>query len=1302
METIYEEMRLSRTATPRDQQALADRIGIPVGKLSFLLLDPDATPAQLTEPALEQIFGLADTTAFPLRDIPQPDLTTWRLSFIRESWKSKDWPNDDYSAKLLPIIDPDLIGPDDFRYPLLKASASEPDKAFDIWVKRRTWADGLIKFLKAVAPRQTGGIAGPDFNGIVSAMAGAGYNGQSLQWPATALADVRDQLAAMTAENADTTAQALYTNYRVALDAARRIIELWEKDISFWKVPDRAPSVTDEEWDELYSTILRIEKNELLSAWIKEEADSVVARASRGEIQKVWIQDPDAGQVLLGPREFWKTTRNPILGKWPPERSNGIPLIDPEKIKLDDLPDPTAGARARTFWNQRNTILEAKAKALLNLLLTTGIESALTSALGAVPPPATSWAQYLGGLEQDLLGSDQAKAAAAKLTIEQTLRLTVETFERILGLVTSLSGSAPLPMPAQADLVIAVGILTTAWKLKTVYATWYAEEVAAATAVPAWLCFRHALGKWRAAPEERVLWQRALEQRQQPPVIDPDILSSSGYLQTPGQGDAWSIWNRRQTALAAKQQSLSQTLSGANRTAASLNSVADSEIAVGALDELAAAKKAGKAIATRLQQLDLSFDALDALLQVKDLLSANPLAPVLEAEWAAVCSILTEVWKERQISDWQLEERVRAVVLSQDYFKEVPVGAFGPVSPPPLDPWRGSQDALFNWQDTLQSRIDEEASVIASINAAVSDVEAQTLPPLRDALIVATNVPGSFPWHSARWLGDHLAIGMEDSGCEMTTRLSQAIETFQIILWSVRTGLFAASYPTLKLVAPDFDEEWKWIGSYTTWRAAMFVFLYPENILLPSLRRHQTPAFQKLIDTMRNTPRLTAARARMVAEQYANYARDIFTLTIEATPNATTYTDNGDRYMTYLFAKGGQSGTIYWSVLDSYSNAEYPFSFWDAVPGLDGKDATVIGADSYKLQNGQRYLYVFLQIDTPDGQQLAFNRYDLHARTWQQDISSLNPPDNVKRFTSALRQRGTDEAEPPVILFRTPDQLFYERGLNASGVDWRDGDWTPMDRAWAPWTSDSSTPKLGTNLLPGGRFFAGIIQFQFGLIAAPGKDGQVHGFYWYGPDPLTGQPGTLADSNVPPLAPGKGGITGVWRVAPSPNFNGAITDQIDLFTVGSDQKIYNTKWDIGWQTQWNLIGTGQAQSDSIVWATSRTSQIIDSYVVGLDNRIYQASWGKATNYTWTPWFDVLNGFFLLDLPLFHSLAVLSLSGKRLALLPMLAGGDVRDLLAVDWTGDKGWQLETPILVPNFDDVPMSPIMAVPPRTQPLF
>jgi ABC toxin-like protein len=62
--------------------------------------------------------------------------------------------------------------------------------------------------------------------------------------------------------------------------------------------------------------------------------------------------------------------------------------------------------------------------------------------------------------------------------------------------------------------------------------------------------------------------------------------------------------------------------------------------------------------------------------------------------------------------------------------------------------------------------------------------------------------------------------------------------------------------PTL---APSFDEQWKWMGSYLTWRAAMFVFLYPENLLIPNLRRRDatTEAFRQLVDALRSNRALT-------------------------------------------------------------------------------------------------------------------------------------------------------------------------------------------------------------------------------------------------------------------------------------------------------------------------------------------------------------------------------------------------------------------------------------------------------------
>jgi hypothetical protein len=58
----------------------------------------------------------------------------------------------------------------------------------------------------------------------------------------------------------------------------------------------------------------------------------------------------------------------------------------------------------------------------------------------------------------------------------------------------------------------------------------------------------------------------------------------------------------------------------------------------------------------------------------------------------------------------------------------------------------------------------------------------------------------------------------------------------------------------LTLSAPDtFDEEWKWMGSYAPWRAAILVFEHPEDILDPTLRKWQTPAFQRLINDLRTS-----------------------------------------------------------------------------------------------------------------------------------------------------------------------------------------------------------------------------------------------------------------------------------------------------------------------------------------------------------------------------------------------------------------------------------------------------------------
>src|SRR5262249_22306794 len=86
-------------------------------------------------------------------------------------------------------------------------------------------------------------------------------------------------------------------------------------------------------------------------------------------------------------------------------------------------------------------------------------------------------------------------------------------------------------------------------------------------------------------------------------------------------------------------------------------------------------------------------------------------------------------------------------------------------------------------------------------------------------------------------------IDMDCASYQVTTRLNQALESVQALFFSLRNGKFQ-DLPALKswqLADPAFDAEWTWMGSYATWAAAMAVFLYPENLLLPLLRPPTPP-----------------------------------------------------------------------------------------------------------------------------------------------------------------------------------------------------------------------------------------------------------------------------------------------------------------------------------------------------------------------------------------------------------------------------------------------------------------------------
>jgi len=289
----------------------------------------------------------------------------------------------------------------------------------------------------------------------------------------------------------------------------------------------------------------------------------------------------------------------------------------------------------------------------------------------------------------------------------------------------------------------------------------------------------------------------------------------------------------------------------------------------------------GDPIEPQLRAQQLTLQPFLHLIRVRKLALAGT---VMEAEWTDVYAILVQVQKFRLYAAWRAEEQQLNLTLGPDHFK-MPEADL-PQGPLALPVWRAMPQARQAWKNRLQARIEQEKALTQALQSVVDAAEEATLPMLRDALIVAaaTNQDAAVV---ADRLTQELAIDFRSSGQQRTTRVHQALETLQGVIFSLRSGRFKSMPPVLGSTNPaanwvlaldpakpyseaDFDEEWRWMGSYATWHAAMLVFAYPDNYLMPDLRpaTGRTTAFQNLIAGLRNQPRLTPTQARVLATAY--------------------------------------------------------------------------------------------------------------------------------------------------------------------------------------------------------------------------------------------------------------------------------------------------------------------------------------------------------------------------------------------------------------------------------------------------
>jgi peptidoglycan hydrolase-like protein with peptidoglycan-binding domain len=521
-------------------------------------------------------------------------------------------------------------------------------------------------------------------------------------------------------------------------------------------------------------------------------------------------------------------------------------------------------------------------------------------------------------------------------------------------------------------------------------------------------------------------------------LIDPDLIGLADLAYLAEDEAAFALWQVR-------RQEIDDLLADirAERETDGLPAVVESQIGE-SLTELRLLRdqlQEGQDIEEQVIALGLQLPALLRLLEIADLIDAG--ATALESELEEVDSILAQTQKVALLPAWIAQEIQAGVTLSPDHFR------IASEEPEELPLWRATRRQRRDWRDRLQARIDQERMAVESLRQAVDATEEATLPALRDALVMAADVDGANLDAKAGKISRNLLIDARTDGCQRTTRIAQAIETIQGLFWSVQTGVLPDALADIQLDADNFYEEWEWLGSYETWRAAMFVFLYPENVLLPMLRNRQTPGFRRLIEALRNQNRLTPEQACDAAREYADHFGDVCSMKVEASCQADTRIHRGEgcraqtaveyRYLAYHFGRGSVTSKVYWLTFDLQERCGDAQSYWEQVPGLYNVNA-IIGAVPYRISEEERYICLFARTLEGGEQKLKLTRYHLEEGRWDDEPVELGlPPTARPPITAVIGQRLT-EFGPPHLAIRGGGGTIYDRRLNREATDWADND----------------------------------------------------------------------------------------------------------------------------------------------------------------------------------------------------------------------------------------------------------------------
>jgi hypothetical protein len=218
---------------------------------------------------------------------------------------------------------------------------------------------------------------------------------------------------------------------------------------------------------------------------------------------------------------------------------------------------------------------------------------------------------------------------------------------------------------------------------------------------------------------------------------------------------------------------------------------------------------------------------------------------------------------------------------------------------------------------------------------AVQPVEDGLRQSRRDALVAyllgqGANLAPMYTFVTADDIYDYFLIDPEMCACALSTRLLQASLAIQqfvqqcFLNWSIQVMVDTT------VTGPGSPwNEWSWRQQYRLWQANREVFLYPENYVLPELRKNASSLFTDLESDLRQT-NCDADLAETAFESYLRKLVDVSHLVVAAHYSETTA---AGRVVLHVFAhtRGTPWKWYYRTRTTSSPGAGGVWSAWEAM-----------------------------------------------------------------------------------------------------------------------------------------------------------------------------------------------------------------------------------------------------------------------------------------------------------------------------------------------------------------------------------